>query len=306
MDAKHLRTFVTIVDLQSFTRAGRRLGISQSAISQQIRALEKQLGVPILTRSGSGARPTPAGDLLLQYARQILRKIEEAERVLADLESSPRGLLRIGAGGAACHFLLPPVLREFCRRFPRVELRVTSGPTAHTVERLLAGELDVGLVTLPLAEPKLSLSELGNDELVAIAPPGHAWSERRRIQAADFAGEPLLVYERRTQAYHLIERTLLEAGVLPRIAMEMDQLEAVVEMVCAGLGVAIVPRWAVTAEHASGRLCMRPIGKNGLVRRWALALPSAQHRTQAVKAFMRLCQESLPPLLEGNTIGAPH
>lgn len=299
MDPKHLRTFVAIVDSHSFTRAGRRLGLSQSAISQQISALERHVGVPLLVRSGSGARPTAAGDLLLQYARQILGKIEEAERLLADLDSSPRGLLRIGAGGAACHFLLPRVLRAFCQSFPRIELQVMSGHTEVTVERLLTGELDVGLVTLPISERKLVFHELGPDELVAIVPPGHPFASFRRVQPGDFAGQPLLVYERRTRAYQLIERLLLEAGVLPRIAMEMDQIEAVIEMVCAGLGVAVVPLWAVAEESRTGRLCVRPVGKSGLLRRWALALPGNHHRTQPIRAFVRLCQETLPQLLQG-------
>src|SRR5262245_9892512 len=99
METKHLRTFMIIVEMKSFTRAGRRLGLSQSAISQQISALERQLGVKLLRRTGAGAMPTPPGELLVQYARQILTKIDEAQRILSDYESTGAGVLRIGAGG---------------------------------------------------------------------------------------------------------------------------------------------------------------------------------------------------------------
>ncbi|MGH7789163.1 MAG: LysR family transcriptional regulator, partial [Candidatus Binatia bacterium] len=166
LDAKLLRTFVTIVDLKSFTRAGRRLGLSQSAISQQIGAQERVLGVKLLVRAGKGVRPTPAGEILLHYARQILTKVEEAQRVLTAYDATGSGVLRIGAGGAACEHLLPSVLQSFHDECPRVELRVLSGHSQLTIERLIEGELDVGMITLPVAAPKLRFFELGRDELV--------------------------------------------------------------------------------------------------------------------------------------------
>ena len=236
MDTKQLRTFVAIIELASFTRAARRLSLSQSAISQQISTLERQLGVKLIDRTGAGARPTAAGDILLQYARQILTKVDEAQRVLTDYERAGGGVLRIGAGGAACHYLLPSILNEFHDRFPKLELHVRSGHTRLTLERLHEGELDAGVLTLPVSQPKLRILDLGSDELVAIVAPSHAWAGRRRVQASEFASQPLLIYERRSQTFALIERLLLEAGVFPRIAMEMDHLEGVVGMVCVGLG----------------------------------------------------------------------
>jgi DNA-binding transcriptional LysR family regulator len=299
VETRQLRTFMTIVDMESFTRAGHRLGLSQSAISQQLGALERQLGVKLLVRAGAGARPTPAGEILLQYARQILHKLEEAQRVLVDYETNGAGVVRIGAGGAACHYLLPPVLKEFRDRYPRLELRVLSGHTRLTVERLLAGELDIGLITLPVSQAKLRITDVGRDELVAIAPAAHPWAGRKRIQPADVAGQPLLIYERRSQTFQLIERVLLEAGVFPHIAMEMDHLEAVTEMVRVGLGIAIVPRWAIRTEVQRGEVLALPIGKHGLARGWGLALVEANHRPHTFKAFARLCTERLPAMLGG-------
>jgi DNA-binding transcriptional LysR family regulator len=297
IDAKLLRTFVTIVDLRSFTRAGRRLGLSQSAISQQIGAQEKQLGVKLLVRAGKGVRPSAAGEILLQYARQILQKVDEAQRVLTAYDATGSGVLRIGAGGAACEHLLPAVLKEFNAQFPRVELRVESGRSRLTTERLLDGTLDVGMLTMPLTEPKLRLFELARDELVLIAAPGHEWAAQRRIEPADLAERPLLVYERRSSTFQIIERMLLEAGVFPRMVMEMDHLGAVAAMVRAGLGLAIVPRWAVLGDVNAGRLLALSIGRNGLHRAWALALRAEDHQPQTQRAFVRLCLERLPPVL---------
>ena len=297
MEARQLRTFITIVDLKSFTRAGRRLGLSQSAISQQLGGLERELGVKLLVRAGAGARPTTSGETLVHYARQILHKMEEAQRVLADWESGGAGVLRIGAGGAVCHHLLPAVLKEFHERYPKLELHVQSGHTRLTVERLLGGELDIGVLTLPVSQPKLRITDLGRDELVAIVAQSHSWAERKRVHSADFDAEPLLIYERRSQTFHLIERVLLEAGVFPRIAMEMDHMEAVTEMVRAGLGIAVVPRWAVRAEIDSGSLVALPIGKSGLSRSWGLGMLEGDYRPQALKAFVRLCVDRLPAML---------
>lgn len=297
LDARLLRTFVTIVDLRSFTRAGRRLGLSQSAISQQLGAQERMLGVKLLVRAGKGVRPTPAGELLLQYARQILQKIDEAQRVLTTYEATGSGVLRIGAGGAACEHLLPNVLQSFHDEFPQVELRVLSGPSRLTIERLLEGDLDIGMLTLPVAESRLRLLELGRDELVAIAAPSHDWASRRRIEARELAGQPLLVYERRSSTYHIVERMLLEAGVFPRIVMEMDHLGAVSSMVAAGLGLAVVPRWAVVPDINAGRLVALSIGKHGLSRAWGLGLRVEGHQPQTLRAFVRLCLERMPPQL---------
>jgi DNA-binding transcriptional LysR family regulator len=297
LDAKLLRTFVTIVDLHSFTRAGRRLGLSQSAISQQLGAQERMLGVKLLVRAGKGVRPTPAGELLLQYARQILQKIDEAQRVLTAYEATGSGALRIGGGGAACEHLLPSVLQAFHEEFPQVELRVLSGPSRLTIERLVEGDLDVGMLTLPVAESRLRLLELGRDELVLIAAPSHRWAARRRIESRELAGEPLLVYERRSSTYHIVERMLLEAGVFPRIVMEMDHLGAVASMVRAGFGLAVVPRWAVSNDITAGRLVALSIGKHGLSRAWGLGLRGEGHQPQTLRAFVRLCLERLPPQL---------
>lgn len=297
LDARLLRTFVTIVDVRSFTRAGRRLGLSQSAISQQIAAQERQLGVKLLVRSGTGVRPTPAGELLLHYSRQILAKIDEAQRMLTVYDATGASVLRIGAGGAACEHLLPPILQAFHDEFPRVELRVRSGPSPRSIEHLLEGDLDVAMLSLPVNEPKLRIFEIGRDELVVITATTHPLAGRRRVEIGELAGQPLLVYERRSSTYRMVERALLEASIFPRIVMELDHLGAVASMVRAGLGLAIVPRWAVADDLAEGRLAALAIGKSGLARAWGLGLRAEDHQPQTLRGFVRLCLERLPALL---------
>lgn len=297
LETKQLLIFKTIVEVGSFTRAGLRLGLSQPAISQHVRALERHAGLPLLVRLGKSVRPTPAGEVLLQYARQVLGRIEEAERVLAEEAGGHAGVLRLGAGGAACHHLLPPLLREFRSRFPRVDLQIASGHTALTLGRLLAGDLDLGLVTLPVRADKVRVTGVGRDELVVIVPPDHAWASRRRVSTGELAGQPLVLYERQSHATDLIMRALLEGGVFPRVAMEIDHLEAVKEMVRAGLGLAVVPEWAVRSEVAAGALHALSLGKTGLWRACGLATLGQVSPTLPLRALIRLCVERLPPAL---------
>lgn len=240
----------------------------------------------------------------MHYARQVVRKIDEAQRVLADFESNGAGVLRIGAGGAACHYLLPSILKELRGDYPKVDLQVVSGPTQTTVERLLEGELDLGLLTLPVVHTRLRVLPLGRDELVAIVAPGHAWSARKRVQPEEFAEQPLLIYERRSQTFRLIERVLLEVGVFPQVSMEMDHLEAVTAMVRDGLGVAIVPLWTIRDEVSSGQLLALSIGKSGLTRSWGLGVVEQDHQPHAMKTFIRLCSERLPAILSGESLSA--
>ena len=297
LETKQLKIFKTIVDVGSFTRAGARLNLSQPAISQHIRALEEHLGVPVLLRVGKRARPTPAGEVLLHCAEQVLDKIEDAERLLAEQGMGGGGMVRIGGGDAACHHLLPPVLKEFAALFPRVQLQIASGHTAATLARVLAGELDLGIVTLPVEADRIRVTEIGRDELVAIVPATHPWSERRRVHAADFAAEPLIVYDRESRTTEMLMRHLLEEGVFPRVTIEADHVAVVKELVRQGVGIAVLPSWAVRDEVGRGELRALGVGTHGLTRAWCLAALENGAQPAALKALARLCAEHLPRLL---------
>jgi DNA-binding transcriptional LysR family regulator len=297
LETKQLLIFRTIVELGSFTRAGVRLGLSQPAISQQVRALEQQVGVPLLLRRTKFARPTPGGEVLLQYARQVLGKVDEVERALAAVADGDTGVVRVAAGGAACQYLLPSVLREFRARFPRVEIQVNAGHTTRTVQRLQHGEVDLGLVTLPVRADAMRVATVGRDELMVIVPPAHAWSTRRRIMPTDLAEQPIVLYERQSRATDLILRALLADGVFARVAMEIDHLGAAKEMVQAGLGVSMLPEWAVRDEVAAGKLVALSLGKTGLWRTWGLASVERPSSPLSLRALVRLCLERLPRAL---------
>jgi DNA-binding transcriptional LysR family regulator len=298
MDAKQLRIFVAIVEAQTFTRAGRRLGLSQPAISQQLSALERQLGVPLLVRTPQGARPTAAGEVLLAYGRRILQQFDQAQRALSDFDEVGNGTLRLGAGPAACEYLLPPIVGALRDAFPRLAVQITSGGTKRTRRRLQHGLVDVGLVGLPVPESAARVVELGREELVAVAVASHGWAGQPYVTLAQLAAEPLLVYGRRGQIFRRVERVLLQAGLFPHVAMEADQMGAILGVVRRGLGVAVVPRWAVTGDVAAGRLLAARVGETGgLFRTRALVVSEHLHPCRAVRSFVQLCSERLPAVL---------
>jgi len=297
MEVKALRTFIAVAETGSFTRAGQRLKVSQSAVSQQIRALEDEVGVPLFTRQSRNVTTTQAGNVLLPYARQISAKVDEATAVISDFEAMGRGRVAIGAGGAICHHVLPQILSEFSSRFSKIEIQVISGFSFETLGRTQDGTVDMGILLQPVGGDGIVTSDLGRDELVAIAPRGHRWEQSDRIRAKDFEGEQVVVYNRESQTFRIVERFLLEAGVFPSFGMEISDLEAVKKMVEVGLGVSIVAGWAVKREVADGVLVARPVGPKGLYRSWSLARRAGETPTASQRAFATICSSRFPGLV---------
>ena len=305
MDLKALNAFVVVSETGNFTRAGQRLRVSQSAVSQQIRALEESLGATLFSRHARKVALTQAGDVLLPYARQILRKVEEARAVVSDYESFGRGRVAIGAGGAMCNHVLPKLLSEFRARFGKIDVQVVSGFSEETLQRTLEGRVDVGLLLSPIAQGGVISTELGRDELVAIAPAGHEFAELERVRARDFDGQSLVAYERSSQPFRILERFFLEAGVFPSVAMEINDLEAVKRMVSAGLGVSVVPSWAVGGEHGEAELVVRPLGGAGLYRTWCAVRRANETLTASQRGFLGVCTTLFPTLVSGGDADAP-
>lgn len=296
IETKQLRIFRTIVEVGSFTGAADRLGMSQPAISQQIRSLEEELGVPLMLRTARSLQITPAGDMLLHCARQVLDKIEETRRRVEDHARGRAGLVRVGTPEPPCNYLLPEVLVELKRRFPRIDVRVVSHHTAETLSRLVAGELDVALLPLPVEAGKLRVVEVGRDELVALVPPDHAWTHLPYVTARDFDKESLLVYDRASQITDLTLGFLLADGMFPRIAAEVDHLEALKELAQRRLGIAVVPAWSARRELEAGLLAPVRLGPTGLTRAWGVLHADLQPTSATLRALVQLFAEALPPL----------
>ncbi|HUF92815.1 MAG TPA: LysR family transcriptional regulator [Candidatus Limnocylindria bacterium] len=274
----HLRALEAIGRHGSFSRAARELRLTQPAVSMQIRLLERQVGVPLLERMGKRAFPTAAGAVMLDHAARAVRELRAGFARVQELRGVVAGQVRLGTSAAISVYLLPRALRAFRAQFPAVELVVMTGLASDIARLVVANELDLGLVTLPLRDRALAVTPFYRDELVAIAPADRAWPRRRPVTAAELAREPLILFDHGSTVRRVIDQWFHRAGVAPRAAMELGNTEAIKKLVEARLGMSVTSEFSVKADVAAGLLAARrldpPLFRQiGLVRRRGTALP---------------------------------
>lgn len=241
----YLRTFVTVIEQGGFSAAAERLNLTQPAVSLQIRQLEKRLGTRLVERVGRRARPTASGAELLSHAGQIDAAVESALDAVARHADGTLGRVRLGTGATSCIFLLPPMLRTLKTRYPHLEINITIGNTHEIVRAIEENTIDIGLVTLPASGRMLDVAAVLDDELVAIAPPGSRLPDR--VTPSVLAALPLLLFEPGANKRRLTDEWFAREGVALRPAMSLGSVEAIKELVGAGLGYAILPHTAVRA-----------------------------------------------------------
>ena len=254
LNLAHLRTLQAVVSHGSFSRAAEDLHLSQPAVSLHIRQLEERAGHRLLERVGKRAFLTRPGEILLEHAVRALGELEAAHQALERLRGVVAGRLRLGTGATASTYLLPPLLRRLRARYPALELVVVTGNSAEIAAAVASNQLDLGIVTLPVAARSLEVSPLCVDRLVAIAPPGREWRGRRSVTPSELASRPLILYERGGTIRRVIDEWFRRAHATPRVAMELGNAEAIKKLVEAGLGLSVSSAMAVKAEVRAGTL----------------------------------------------------
>ncbi|MBX3501003.1 MAG: LysR family transcriptional regulator [Alphaproteobacteria bacterium] len=239
-----LHTFTRVIELGGFSAAAERLGISQPAVSLQVRQLEKRLGVRLVERVGKRAMATDSGRRLLAHAGRIEEAVGAALDDLAAYGDGAFGRVRIGTGATASIYLLPPILRDLRRRFPALEITVTSQNTIDVLKALEGNAVDIGLVTLPAPGRAFAVTPLLDDDFVAIAP-AEGEPLPRTVTAAQLARRPLILYETAGNTRRLTDAWFTRAGVHPTPVMDLGNVEAIKQLVAAGLGVAVLPGSAI-------------------------------------------------------------
>jgi DNA-binding transcriptional LysR family regulator len=267
----HLRALEAIVRHGSFSRAARELNLTQPAVSMQVGALERRVGVPLLERLGKRAFPTRAGEVLLAHAGRALAELQAGVEHVQQLRGRVVGRVRIGTSNSISVYLLPRALRRFRARFPDIELAVVTGVASEVTRAILANELDVGLVSLPVRDRQLAVTPFFRDEMVAIAPAETRWRRHGRLRADELAARPLIL-DRGSTTRRMIDEWFHRAGLAPRVAMELGNTEAMKKFVEAGLGLSVTSHFAVKADVAARRLVALPLEpalhrQIGLVRR---------------------------------------
>ncbi|MFE6506933.1 LysR family transcriptional regulator [Nocardioides sp. NPDC057767] len=244
MELRHLRYFVAVAEERHFGRAAQRLHMAQPPLSQQIRQLEAELGLTLLTRTTRRVDLTPAGAAYLERAREILGAVDAAAREAASIASGRRGRLLIGCVGSATYSLLPALARTLRAELPEVEFGFRGEMLSpDQAAALVDGTLDLGLLRPLPDSPGLAITHLRQEDLLVAMPKDHRFAARRRVRVTDLDGEGLVIHagSGRSAMNAMIQNLFDEAGISTHIAHEVAETSTLVTFVAAGLGVAIVP-----------------------------------------------------------------
>jgi LysR family transcriptional regulator for metE and metH len=287
LEVRHLRLVAAVADVGSLTRAGDRLHLTQSALSHQLRDIESRLGAPLFHRHGKRLALTPAGEHLLQSARDVLGRLRETEETIRQLGRERGGVLRITTECTTCYHWLPRLLPAFRERYPSVEVRIDVEATGRPIERILDGSIDLALMSTPVRDRRFAVRPIFSDDVVVIASPQHRLARRRRVSLEDLHDETLFIYPPRQESLFL-HQVLLPSGAVPGRVEEVKLTEAIIELVKANLGVSALARWAVQPQLDARAIVALAIPPRGLARRWAAVMARHLAGAEHVNEFIDL------------------
>jgi DNA-binding transcriptional LysR family regulator len=289
MELQQLRYFVAVADSGRFTAAARDLHVAQPSISKQVRKLEAELGAVLLERRKAGIALTDAGATLLPWAKRVLADVDGARSEVAGLATLERGRLSVGATPSVSTVLLPRVLASFHGAHPGVRLTVVEAGSRDLVDRLASGDLDLALVILPVPREELfETTPLLREELVLAVSRKHPLAKRKTVRVSELRGVPLVMFR---DGYDLRSATIAaceQAGFHPTFAIEGAEMDGVLRMAAAGVGVAVVPRMVV---EPGGPLVAVRIAQPTLTRSVGVAFRRDRHRSRAADAFVARLRE---------------
>jgi LysR family nitrogen assimilation transcriptional regulator len=290
MDLKQLAYFVHVVDLGGFSRAARVLRIAQPAVSRHVRSLEVELRQNLLLRNGRGATPTEAGKRLLEHARGILQQVDRARRDVEDAKDAHVGHVVVGFPPTVALHVAVPLVREFRQRFPRADLSITEGLSATLSEWLQVGRIDVGLLYNATASPTVEIRPLAEEQLCLIGPPRKRPAPRS-LPLRELPRYPLLIPSRPNAIRMLVESRLAALSLRPQVAMEIDAVPAILELVAEGHGYAVLSPRALGRAEAPLALQNTPIVRPRLVSTLSIATSAQRPSTPIQKATIALIEE---------------
>ena len=266
MDLRQLEILQAIAETGSFTACGRKLNVSQSAISRQILLLEEELGEPLFLRVGRSVRMTPAGESLVQLGQRVFQDVRDTVGTITDRTRELKGTLHLAGGMTVCLYVFPPLLKHLRRVHPGLDVRVTVATAGRSAQEIRAGRIDAGLLTLPVAESDLVTLPAMREELLLLTHPSHPLARRRRVEATDLAPYPFVLFERESATRRVIDQFFAVENIQPTVVMDTENVEIIKAMVRTGLGISIVPYQAIAREHRTGQFFFTRIAGHELVR----------------------------------------
>ena len=307
MDLRQLEYFVRVAELGSFTRASIALDVAQPALSRQVRQLEVELRQNLLVRNGRGALPTEAGKLLLEHGRGILHQVERAREELGRIRGALAGRVAIGLPPTLAKVLAVPLIREFRRRMPEATLSISEGLSLGMQESLASGRLDIALLYNAKATAEIEVTPLLDEALFLVQrKPGAAGKVAKgAVPLRDLAALPLVIPTRPNAIRMQVEAEMANQGCHPNIALEIDGVAAILDLVADGAGSAVLSRHAVETSARPKSFVMRPIGKPPLHSKLSIGMSAHRPATLTQKAMLELIQSTARRLLTPNAKRTP-
>lgn len=252
MELRSMRQMVEIAEFGHMTRAAESLGVSQPALSAAVRKLEAELGTELFHRTGLGVELTEAGKVFVEHARATIQASEQAREAVRSLVGLETGSIRVGAGATATGYLLPSAIHAVRDEYPGLRFSIREAGSSAVAEGVVSGELDLGIVTLPVVHPRggeLMVVHEIEDELMLIVPSGHALDGRKSFRWSDLEGEAVVAFEAGSAVREVIDSSSSAHGVSLSVVMELRSIEAIVQMVRAGIGVGFVSRYGLEGDE---------------------------------------------------------
>jgi DNA-binding transcriptional LysR family regulator len=302
MDMKQLNTFLTVSNLLNFTKAADALGYAQSSITAQIRQLEYELGTVLFERIGKKVMLTQAGRKLIPYATQILQLSGNMKNAVSNTEK-PTGTLTVGTAESLSIYRLPPIIREYRRLYPEVDIELKLMGCAEFLPGLSGGTIDIAFSIGTRLEARSVTEVLELPEAIQVlAYPGHPLIKKKKIQSADFDRESLLLTGRDCCYRGAFMKKLAAENVNPRVVLETDSIQVIKQSAMSGLGICVLPEISVAEEAAAGQLIPLDFDTTSFQIVSQLLYHKDKWISPALNEFIRLSHLLINTLKYGNTL----
>jgi len=242
IELRQLEYFVAVSNELHFTKAAEKLNISQPSLSQQIRALEHEIGMPLFDRIGKKISLTEAGRILLSHSKKVFHEVEQAYAAIQDLNGLQQGKLTIGALLTTVNYLLPPAILNFNELYPNIELSVLGLRTGEIREKLLQNELDIGITFLPVQDKEIISIPLYQNELTLVVPINHELTQHTTVTMGVLQKYPIILLPKNFFLTQLIRSHCQNFNFTPKPILEISTMESLIHMVSKGIGITVLPK----------------------------------------------------------------